>query len=163
MTNFHNIIHSIASASNECELRSRFMDTVGKYFEVPRWGMYLFDEDARLSAVDVYGIPNAEAFVELYQSVGREVDPVRDYVINRHVPAHEALIFPDGGWKQCELYLNCCGYYGHEHIMMGPIVGSGNIVGAVYFARVGDSPAFTCLFTGSWRERNRFSNVIREP
>jgi DNA-binding CsgD family transcriptional regulator len=65
MTNFHNIIHSIASASNECELRSRFMDTVGKYFEVPRWGMYLFDEDARLSAVDVYGIPNAEALREL--------------------------------------------------------------------------------------------------
>jgi hypothetical protein len=112
MTNsLHNIIYSIASASNDGELQSRFMDTAGKYFEVPRWGIYLFDEGANLSAVDVCGIPNAETFVELYQNVGRDVDPVRNYVINRHVPAHEALVFPDGGWKQCELYKNCFGYY----------------------------------------------------
>lgn len=29
-----------------------------------------------------------------------------------------------------------------EHIMTGPIVGGGSLIGAVHFARVGDTPAF---------------------
>lgn len=118
------------------------MDGVGEHFGVQRWGIYLFDEQFRLASVDVYGVPNADTFVELYETVGREVDPVMQYVVERHAPAHEELVLPPGGWKQCELYKRCCAYYDHEHIMTGPIVGSARLVGAVYFARVGDTPAF---------------------
>lgn len=138
----HNLFHAIATAKNEHQLRMRFMDNIGEHFDVQRWGIYLFNEDSSYSAVEVYGVPNVDNFVELYAQVGRNVDPVLRYVTERHAPAHEEMVLPPGGWKQCELYQNCCAYYDHEHIMTGPIVGKGKLIGAIHFARIGETPAF---------------------
>jgi DNA-binding CsgD family transcriptional regulator len=80
--------------------------------------------------------------VERYEQVGRSVDPVLQYVLNHHAPAHEAMVLPHGGWKQSELYQRCCSEYDHEHIMTGPIVGRGQLVGTIHFARVGGMRAF---------------------
>ena len=118
------------------------MDSVGEYFNVQRWGIHMFNEDSSYSAVEVYGMSNIDNFIELYAEVGRNVDPVLRYVTERHAPAHEEMVLPVGGWKQCELYQNCCAYYDHEHIMTGPIVGKGKLIGAVHFARIGETPAF---------------------
>lgn len=120
----HALFQALAHAGDERELRLRFMDMAGEHFGVQRWGIYLFDEQSRLAAVDVCGVANVDAFVECYEKVGRAVDPVLSYVVERHAPAHEELVLPPGGWKQCELYQRCCAYYDHEHIMTGPIVGS---------------------------------------
>ncbi|MDZ8189990.1 MAG: LuxR C-terminal-related transcriptional regulator [Nostoc sp. ChiSLP02] len=140
----HALFQALAASRTQRELRLRFMDGVGEHFGVQRWGIYLLDElQAHYIAVDVQGMPNADNFVELYEKVGRAVDPVRQYVVEHHAPAHEEMVLPPGGWKQCELYQNCCGYYDHEHIMTGPIVGGGSLIGAVHFARVGNTPAFT--------------------
>lgn len=139
--NLHEILHVIATASTEQDLRLRFMDSVGNYFQVPRWGIYLMGNEKHTEQVDVQGIP--DAYVELYQAVGRAIDPIRHYVITRHAPAHDQLVLPNGGYKQSDLYRYCCAYYGNEHIMTGPIVGSGQLIGTVHLARVGDdSPAF---------------------
>lgn len=81
--------------------------------------------------------------MERYEQVGRAVDPVMRYVVERHAPAHEELVLPPGGWKQCELYQHCCAYYDHEHIMTGPIVGGGRLIGTIHFARIGNTPAFS--------------------
>ena len=122
MTNsLHNLFHAIATAKNEHQLRMRFMDNIGEHFGVQRWGIYMFNEDSSYSAVEVYGMPNVDNFVELYAQIGRNIDPVLRYVTERHAPAHEEMVLPPGGWKQCELYKNCCAYYDHEHIMTGPI------------------------------------------
>lgn len=139
----HPLFQALAASRTQRDLRLRFMDGVGEHFGVQRWGIYLLDKlQAHYIAVDVYGMPNVDNFVELYEKVGRAVDPVTQYVVEHHAPAHEEMVLPPGGWKKCELYQNCCGYYGHEHIMTGPIVGGGSLIGAVHFARVGDTPAF---------------------
>jgi DNA-binding CsgD family transcriptional regulator len=137
----HAVFHAIASARDEQELRRRFIDTAGEYFGVQRWGIYLLDDQSRLAQIDVQGVP--DVFVECYEQVGRAVDPVLRYVTERHAPAHEELVLPPGGWKQCELYQHCCAYYDHEHIMTGPIVGGGRLIGTVHFARISSTPAFT--------------------
>jgi len=144
----HALIQPIAKASSEQELRLLFMDGAGELFDVQRWGIYLLDEQSQLAEVDVYGVPNIEAFVERYEQVGRGVDPVMHYVMEHHVPAHEAMVLPAGGWKQCELYQRCCASYDHEHIMTGPLVGGGRLIGSVHFARVGETSAFTAQDLG---------------
>lgn len=138
----HNLFHAIATAKNEHQLRMRFMDSVGEYFGVQRWGIYVFNENLDYKAVEVSGITNFDNFVELYAKFGRNIDPVLRYVTEYHAPAHEQMVLPGDGWKQCELYKNCCAYYDHEHIMTGPIVGGGKLIGAVHFARIGETPAF---------------------
>lgn len=121
------LFHAIAHARNERELRLCLMDNVGEYFGVQRWGIYLFDEQSRLAEVDAFGIP---------EDVCVRGNPVSRYVVERHAPAHEGLVLPPGGWKQF------CSRYDHEHVMTGPIVGGGGLVGTVNFTRASGTPAF---------------------
>jgi DNA-binding CsgD family transcriptional regulator/GAF domain-containing protein len=134
------IFEAIASARSERELRFRFMDTVGEYFDVQRWGIYLLDAQSHRSEYDLHGLP--DVFVERYMQVGRDVDPLRQYVLERHAPVHEELVLPKGEWQQCELYRRCCSQYDHAHIMAGPIVGGAHLIGMVNFARTSGTPAF---------------------
>jgi DNA-binding CsgD family transcriptional regulator len=134
------LFQAIAFARNERELRHCLMDGISGHFDVQRWGIYLLDEHENLASVDLHGVK--DVFVERYEKVGRAVDPVLHYVLEHHASAHEELVLPPGGWKQCELYKNCCSAYDHEHIMTGPIVGGGRLIGTIHFARVGVSPAF---------------------
>lgn len=131
---------AIATATDEPNLRSRLMDRASDAFGVQRWGIYLLDKDHQLASVDVVGV--SDAFVERYQQIGRSVDPLLQYVLTYHAPIHEALVWPDGDWRQSELYQRCCAEYDHAHIMTGPIVGRGQLVGTIHFARVGQAPRF---------------------
>jgi DNA-binding CsgD family transcriptional regulator len=140
----HALFRSIATATSERELRSKFMDRVSESFGVQRWGIYLLDDDDELLSIDVCGV--SDDFVDRYQQFGKSVDPVLQYVLQYHAPAHEELVLPLGGWKNCELYQRCCSQYGHEHIMTGPIVGNGRLIGTINFARVDDRiPAFNAI------------------
>lgn len=140
-SSLHPLFQTIATAPTEQALRLRFMDGVSQYFGVQRWGMYLMDDENRLSGFDVVGV--SDAFVERYEKIGRAIDPVLQYVLDNHAPAHEELVLPIGGWKQSDLYQECCSEYNHEHIMTGPIVGRGQLIGTIHFARVGDTPSFS--------------------
>ncbi|MGG6239467.1 LuxR C-terminal-related transcriptional regulator [Nodosilinea sp. AN01ver1] len=139
----HPLFEAIAAATTEQSLRFRVMDGVSEYFGVQRWGIYLLDADNGLASVDTKGV--SATFIEQYQKVGKAVDPVLAYVLKYHAPAHEALVLPPGAWKQCELYKRCCSTYDHEHIMTGPLVGRGQLVGTINFARIGHVPAFDQL------------------
>ena len=85
------------------------MDGVSESFGVQRWGIYLLGDENYPESIDVRGV--SDDFVERYQQFGRSVDPVLNYVIEYHAPAHEELVLPPGGWKQSELYQRCCSEY----------------------------------------------------
>lgn len=140
VSSLHPLFQAMATAPTEQELRLRFIDSANNYFGVQRWGIYLLNEENCLASIDVVGV--SDAFVERYQKIGKPVDLVLHYVLKYHAPAHEKLVFPPGGWKQSELYQRCCSEYNHEHIMTGPIVGNGQLIGTVNFARVSNTPAF---------------------
>ncbi len=143
MLNFHPLFQAIATAPTEQDLRCRFMDRISECFGVQRWGIYLLNAENSLASVDAQGV--SDSFVERYQQVGKSVDPVLQYVVQYHAPAHEELVLPKGTWKQSDLYQRCCSKYDHEHIMTGPIVGRGQLIGTVNFARIGFTPAFNQL------------------
>ena len=137
----HPLFQSLSTATTEQSLRSRFMDGVSESFGVQRWGIYLLGDENYAESIDVRGV--SDDFVDRYQRFGKSVDPVLDYVLKYHAPAHEELVLPPGGWKQSKLYQRCCSQYNHEHIMTGAIVGNGQLIGTVNFARVGNNiPAF---------------------
>jgi DNA-binding CsgD family transcriptional regulator len=137
----HPLFQLLSTAPTEQSLRSRFMDGVSESFGVQRWGIYLLGDENYAESIDVQGV--SDDFVDRYQQFGRSVDPVLNYVMKYHAPAHEELVLPPGGWKQSDLYQRCCSEYNHEHIMTGAIVGNGQLIGTVNFARVGDRiPAF---------------------
>ncbi|MCA1993170.1 MAG: LuxR family transcriptional regulator, partial [Coleofasciculus sp. S288] len=122
------IFHAIASARDERELRLAVMERVGAHFGVQHWGIYLLNDQFRRAEVDVQGILDVDVCVEH--------NPVSRYVMERHAPAHEQLILPSGGWK------DICSRHDHEHVMTGPIVSDGRLVGTVNFTRASGTPAF---------------------
>lgn len=142
-TKLKRLFGEIAQTTSEAGLRSRFIDTIGSHFQAQRWGIYLYTPQGKLHSVDIHGIRNVDTFVTLYQSIGKAVDPVLKHVETYHTPAHEGLFYAPSAWKRSPLYTRCCATMDHAHFMTGPLVGSGQMIGAVYFSRTSGTPAFT--------------------
>ncbi|MEH2045932.1 LuxR C-terminal-related transcriptional regulator [Nostoc sp.] len=126
MTNsLHAVFHAIANVQNEQELRLALTDRISEHFGVQNWGIYLLDEQPT-TEINVPGIP----------AVCLESNPVGRYVVERHAPAHEQLLLSPGDWK------HFCSRSDHEHVMTGPIVCDGRLVGTLNLARDKGNPAF---------------------
>ncbi len=138
------LLGAIASSTNEQELQIAIVETVGEYFDAQRWGIYLFDP-LDSSVYPDGGQPlevrvNAQGLPDIATSIPEiclRGNPVGKYVVERHAPAHEQLILPGGDWK------DFCSRDDHAHVMSGPIVADGRLVGTLNLARATGNPAFT--------------------
>lgn len=119
----HAIFEAIANVENEQELQQALMDTIGDHFGVQHWGMSFLDNEL-LTTIEIPEIP----------AVCLEANPIGRYVLERHAPTHEQLILSPEDWK------NFCTR--HEHVMTGPIVCDGQLVGTLNFARDPGNPPF---------------------
>ncbi|MEE3715721.1 LuxR C-terminal-related transcriptional regulator [Tumidithrix elongata RA019] len=135
------LIRNISLAKTEKDLRLVFMDGAGAIFHSHHWSISLRDGAGNLAQVDLKGLP--DSFLDYYIQYGMEIDPLRAYVLAHHAPVHEQVLFTEARWKRSDLYLHGCGkQFDHEHAMTGAIVGSGQIIGLVNFARTRGTPAF---------------------
>ncbi|TAE58229.1 MAG: GAF domain-containing protein [Nostocales cyanobacterium] len=119
----HAIFEAIAKVDNEQELQQALKDTLYEHFGVQHWGISFLDNEL-LTSIEIPEIP----------AVCLESNPVGSYVLERHAPTHEQLILSPEDWK------NFCTR--HEHVMTGPIVCDGHLVGTLNFARDPGSEPF---------------------
>ena len=119
------VFDAIANVQNEQELRLALTEKIGEHFCVQNWGIYFLNEQPTTD-IDIQGIP----------AVCLESNPVGRYVVERHAPAHEQLLLSPGDWK------HFCSRSDHEHVMTGPIVYDGRLVGTLNLARDKGYPAF---------------------
>lgn len=136
---------AIAQARDEGELRLHVMAGVSEYFSAQRWGLFFFDK-----------LPTAQTKIQGMLRLALSVDhnPVLRYLVERHAAVHEELLLPPGVWQ------TICPRSDHEHVMAGPIVSDGRLLGAVGFTRVQGTPAFNardladlsalCLHLSTW-------------
>lgn len=157
MENLQSLFQTIAQASDEQTLRSH-IQAARPYFAAQRGGLFFFDQipllDARLQ--------------QLFQmALSVEHNPVARYLAERHAPVHEALVTSPKTWQMI------CPRADHWHVMAGPIVTRGQLVGAVGFTRDRTLPAFDqqnladlsglCLHVSTWaatmRSRSPQANI----
>lgn len=136
---------AIAQTRNEQELRSRIMVDIAVYFQANRWGLFFHDRD-----------PGKRTPVQksMQLALSIEYNPVLRYLVERHAPIHEASLLPPGVWQKI------CPRFDHGHVMVGPIVNSGNLVGGIGFTRTQADQAFSdadlsdmsalCLHLSTW-------------
>jgi DNA-binding CsgD family transcriptional regulator len=113
------LFRAIANANDEQELKQQVMVILGEYFAANRWGLMFFDEcpsDNKISPV-------------MKLAISPDYNPVLRYLLNRHTAVHEELLLPPGVWG------TICPRQDHGHVMAGPIVGDGNLLGGVGFTR----------------------------
>jgi DNA-binding CsgD family transcriptional regulator len=129
------IFQSIDRASDESELRSSVAANIGTYFAAKRSAIFFFDllyatRKGRLHLLDSR-FPKAIA-----DAFSIEKNPVVRYIVERHSPVRENLVTTPRIWQ------TICPREDHWHVMAGPIIADGKIVGAVGCTREKSMPAF---------------------
>ncbi|HEY9622985.1 MAG TPA: LuxR C-terminal-related transcriptional regulator [Crinalium sp.] len=121
------LFQAIAQTQDEAELRGAMMAKLGEYFAATRWGLNFLDQ---LPTID----ENSPLMLKMALSL--DYNPVLRYLVQRHAAVHEEMILPRGVWQ------SICPRADHGHVMAGPIVNQGQLVGGIAFTRHRDAHAF---------------------
>ena len=121
------LFEAINQVEDEHELRSHIAPKIGEYFSVKRSGIFFFDQ-----------LPLANNNLQKILNVALSIEhnPVARYLVERHAPVHEALVTSPSAWTII------CPRPDHWHVMAGPIVNRGQLVGIVGCTREKSMPAF---------------------
>ena len=118
---------AINQLKDDQDLRSQVVPKIGEYFAAKRSGIFFFDQlpfdDSNLGKI-------------LKVALSIEHNPVARYLAERHTPVHEALVTSPKAWAII------CPRADHWHVMAGPIINRGQLVGAVGCTRERSMPAF---------------------
>ena len=121
------LFEAINQAKNEHNLRLHVVPKIGEYFGAKRSGIFFFDQ---LPVADI----NLQKVLKLALSI--EHNPVARYLAERHTPVHEGLVTSPKAWAII------CPRPDHWHVMAGPIINHGQLVGVVGCTREKSMPAF---------------------
>jgi DNA-binding CsgD family transcriptional regulator len=144
----------INQVKDEDDLRPNLAPKIGEYFAAKRSAIFLFDQlkvDRRFQEV-------------LNIALSIEHNPVARYIAERHTPIHEGLVTSPKAWKIV------CPRPDHWHVMAGPIVNRGQIVGVVGCTREKSMPGFDrenlvdlsaiCLHLSVWVATVRSQGIV---
>ena len=145
------IFESISYSQERHNLRSQVAPTIGEYFVATRSAIFFFDQ-LHLGNRDFQKILNVALSVEH--------NPIARYLVERHSPVHEGLVVTPKVWSLI------CPRPDHWHVMAGPIVNSGQLVGVVGCTREKAMTSFDmqnladlsaiCLHLSAWIATNTF-------
>lgn len=143
------LFEEIHKAKDEDSLQSQLAPKIGNYFAAKRSGIFFFDQllaDQKFQAI-------------LNVALSLEHNPVARYIAERHTPVHEGLVTIPKTWKLI------CPRSDHWHVMAGPIIDRGQVVGSVGCTRERSMSAFDtqdladmsaiCLHLSAWTARVR--------
>ena len=143
-TSLQHLFETIQQVKDEDSLRAQVVPKIGEYFAATRSQIFFFDQlvaDCRLQKV-------------LSVALSIEHPPVARYIAERHTPVHEGLVTSPKAWAII------CPRPDHWHVMAGPIIDRGQLVGSVGCTREKSMPAFNnqdladlsaiCLHVSVW-------------
>jgi len=147
------LFEAINHVEHEHDLRSEIVPKLAEYFAAQRSGIFFFDQILSASSSN----KNLKKIADVALSVER--NPIARYLAERHAPAHEALVTSPKAWQLI------CPRPDHWHVMAGPIVSEGQLVGTVGCTREKSMPAFNakdladvsavCLHLSVWTTSKR--------
>jgi DNA-binding CsgD family transcriptional regulator len=157
-SSLHPLFAAIDGVKDECDLRSNVVPKVGEHFAAQRSGIFFFDQLAQID-------PKLRKLLKIALSI--EHNPVARYLTERHAPVHEGLVVSPKVWRVI------CPRPDHWHVMAGPIVVRGQLVGAVGCTRDRSMSAFDaqnladlsgiCLHLSVWAATVRSQRIAPQP
>lgn len=149
-TPLQTVIQAIAQAKTELELRSIVKEKVGPYFETTRCSLFLSMDLIRAD----------ERFRKALEfGLSTDHNPILRYLAEHHTPVHEELVASPKTWRMV------CPRTDHWHVMAGPIVKQGQLIGGLGCTRQRGMSPFTeqdlkdlsalCLHISSWMASQR--------
>ena len=117
---------AIAKTQSELEFQQTVISKIGEYFAAKRYRLVLLDSLPQ--------IVKRSKFFQLALSL--DYNPVLRYLVEHHVPVHEEVLLTAEKWRKI------CPRFDHGHVMVGPIVDNGNLIGGLALTRDRDDDAF---------------------
>jgi DNA-binding CsgD family transcriptional regulator len=149
------LFSAIHQAQDERQLRSQVVPQIGEYFTARRSGVFFFDELP-------FANPQFQQVLEAGLSL--EQNAIVRYLVERHTPVHEGSVASPKVWQMM------CPRPDHWHVMAGPLVSQGQLVGAVGCTRDRTLSAFNaqdladmsalCLHLSTWTVATRRVPVV---
>jgi DNA-binding CsgD family transcriptional regulator len=141
---------TINSVKNERDLKTDVTSKLGEHFAASRSGIFFFDRASQLD-------PRLQKILKV--ALSTELNPIARYLTERHAPVHEGLVTSPKVWNMI------CPRLDHWHVMAGPIVDRGQLIGTVGCTRDKSMPAFDtqnladlsgiCLHLSIWAATQR--------
>jgi DNA-binding CsgD family transcriptional regulator len=154
-SSLHPLFAAIDQVKDEHDLRSNVVPSLGEHFAAQRSAIFFFDQLARID-------PKLRKLLEVALSI--EHNPVARYLTERHAPVHEELVVSPKVWQMI------CPRPDHWHVMAGPIVVRGQLIGAVGCTRDKSMLAFDshnladlsgiCLHLSMWAATVRSLSIL---
>jgi hypothetical protein len=150
LTSLQSLFTAINSVKDERDLKTDVTSKLGEHFAANRSGIFFFDQFSQLD-------PNLQKILKVALSIRR--NPIARYLTERHAPVHEGLV------TSCKVWKIICPRPDHWHVMAGPIVVRGQLVGMVGCTRDKSMPALDtqnladlsgiCLHLSIWAATTR--------
>jgi DNA-binding CsgD family transcriptional regulator len=121
------LFEEIDRVNDERDLRSQIVPKIGEHFATTRSAIFFFD---KISALN----PNLQQILKVALSI--DLNPIARYLVEHHAPVHEGLVTSPKVWSLI------CPRPDHWHVLAGPIVVGGSLIGAVGCTRDRSLPAF---------------------
>jgi DNA-binding CsgD family transcriptional regulator len=118
------LFKAIASSPNEQTLKEEVIPEIGTYFAAKRCGLFLLNQ-----------LPPQVSNLGK-RAFSLKHNPVLNYVWEHHAPVHENILLPAAKWQAI------CPRFDHGHVMAGPIVADGGLIGGLGVTRDRLSNAF---------------------
>jgi DNA-binding CsgD family transcriptional regulator len=154
MISLQPLFEAIHQVKAEDDLRLHLAPKLGEYFAAKRSGIFFFEQ--------LMGDRKIQNMLDVALSIKH--NPVVRYLVERHTPVHEGLVTSPKAWSII------CPRPDHWHVMAGPIIDRGQLVGAVGCTRDQSMPAFEtqdladmsaiCLHLSAWTAAGRFKQSI---
>jgi DNA-binding CsgD family transcriptional regulator len=119
------LFKAIANSPNEQTLQQEVIPQIGAYFVAKRCRLFLLNQlPPKLSDLGK-------------QALSWEHNPVLNYLWEHHAPVHENILLSASKWQAI------CPRFDHGHVMAGPIVANGSLIGGLGVTRDRFTTAFT--------------------
>jgi DNA-binding CsgD family transcriptional regulator len=129
----------LAAANTAPEVIDVALDEVPKMNGADAVGVYRFER----GTIDVRSIGVSECAVSRYLALPAGSDPVLTRMQETCSPVHSGLLFSRRQWRAHPLYECVAGPFDFEHYLASPLIGRGEIIGALTLARTRRAPPFT--------------------
>lgn len=132
ITRLQQLFRAIAQASDEATLEQIVTTQIGDYFAAQRAALFFVE-----TFLDVERSPNKPIPVLMRRALSLDENPVLRYLVQRHTAVHDEVVLPPGVWK------TICPRADHGHVLTGPIILRGELVGGAAFTRHRQADAFS--------------------
>ncbi|MBU0475096.1 MAG: LuxR C-terminal-related transcriptional regulator [Bacteroidetes bacterium] len=140
LTNLNEVISSISCKSDFYEIESEFFNSISSIIPAHATALYLF-KSFKQRPYYISGKGVDEDFLSFYEKRGREIDPLKNWIMTKRTPNQSQLLLGLKGWQHHPVY-NIVKTASIDFAMQAPIITGNEIIGSINFGREFSEGAF---------------------